>query len=512
MGLGIVNMDFQYSPVFSCQVSSNTTESSATLLITTQTTSPNNQLYIMYLATDHDFFGVFMPGPLITYMLNQGSPDTVTQTFPFNFKSQVANSQVANIRVSVYLTGISSSSELVSNGYPTNHTNFFLAARVLNSANYEIDVTVSSQYGDISISQVEYTIIYFDITLMQGHRYLMDKGDVTLQNFGGTADQSSKSITLTALPTNSSFSGLSLFYGISGLECKQGATIALSASNQLYQRPNSNTSEFILTMYTFKLTLMLAAEYNFVQYASLNCGLPGANCDGSCLTSPEPHYVLNGVCNYCQSSCLTCNVSNSNSRCDSCDATRYLSSSSGLCLCNPGYYDSQTSNVCSSCFPCLTCSQKGICNDCDSSVHLVLNTILDSCQCAPGFSPNYLNATTVLNSSLPCLSCPPNCLYCLNTSFCLACNTLTYLNSRGECLPVCNSDQRFDSASASCSASSSSMFDQAGRLGFEWSYTAVQSQLEILLTFSQPDTLFYYYESGNGYSAANGSFGSGSGQ
>lgn len=66
VGLGIVNMDFQYSPVFSCQVSSNTTESSATLLITTQTTSTTNQLYIMYLATDHDFFGVFMPGPLST--------------------------------------------------------------------------------------------------------------------------------------------------------------------------------------------------------------------------------------------------------------------------------------------------------------------------------------------------------------------------------------------------------------------------------------------------------------
>lgn len=43
-------------------------------------------------------------------MLNQGTPDQVTQTFPFNFKSQVANSQVSNIRVSVYLTGITSSS------------------------------------------------------------------------------------------------------------------------------------------------------------------------------------------------------------------------------------------------------------------------------------------------------------------------------------------------------------------------------------------------------------------
>lgn len=54
------------------------------------------------------------------------------------------------------------------------------------------------------------------------------------------------------------------------------------------------------------------------------------------------------------------------------------------------------------------------------------------------------------------------------------------------------------------------MYDQSGRLGFEWSYSAVQSQLVILLTFSQPDTLFYYYENGNGYGAANGSFGNGS--
>ena len=52
---------------------------------------------------------------------------------------------------------------------------------------------------------------------MQNFRYLIDKGDVTLQNFGGTSDSTSKSITLKPLPYNSQFSNLMIFYGISGL-------------------------------------------------------------------------------------------------------------------------------------------------------------------------------------------------------------------------------------------------------------------------------------------------------
>lgn len=88
-------------------------------------------------------------------MLNQGVPGEITQTFTFNFKQQVStNSQVSNIRIAVFLTGITSASELVSNGYPTNHTYFLLSAKILSASNYEIDVTVNSNYGDISISQV----------------------------------------------------------------------------------------------------------------------------------------------------------------------------------------------------------------------------------------------------------------------------------------------------------------------------------------------------------------------
>lgn len=219
-------------------------------------------------------------------------------------------------------------------------------------------------------------------------------------------------------------------------------------------------------MQTWQLTLMQSASYNFIQYESLKCGLPGANCDGSCLTSSKPHYVVNGICNFCQTSCLTCNVSNSNTKCDSCDATRTLSNSTGLCVCLPGFYDSFQSNVCSDCFPCLTCNLKGVCLTCDASKNMVLNAILASCECAPGFYNNYvvsqtnLTQASTLNKTLPCLHCPENCLYCLNATFCLACNTKTYLNSSGVCLYICTENQKYDSQGNACAFTSNNMFDQ----------------------------------------------------
>lgn len=80
-----------------------------------------------------------------------------------------------------------------------------MASKIISSSNYQIQVSVQSTYGDISISQIEYTVIYFDITFMQNFRYLMDKGVVSLTNFGGTSDSSSQSITLAGLPYNSNF-------------------------------------------------------------------------------------------------------------------------------------------------------------------------------------------------------------------------------------------------------------------------------------------------------------------
>lgn len=79
----------------------------------------------------------------------------MVQSFTFNFKEQIAaNSNQNNIKISVYMTGLVSTSELVINGYPTNHTYFNMRAEVLSSTNYKITIEAQSTYGDITISKV----------------------------------------------------------------------------------------------------------------------------------------------------------------------------------------------------------------------------------------------------------------------------------------------------------------------------------------------------------------------
>jgi len=55
-------MDFEYSPTFSCTVDNSTTATSAVLVVTTTNSGSNNQLYLMYMATDHSALGIYMPG------------------------------------------------------------------------------------------------------------------------------------------------------------------------------------------------------------------------------------------------------------------------------------------------------------------------------------------------------------------------------------------------------------------------------------------------------------------
>lgn len=61
LGLAVYTMDFEYSPTFSCTVNS-TTPTSAVLQVATSNTGTNNQLYLMYMATDHPSLGIYMPG------------------------------------------------------------------------------------------------------------------------------------------------------------------------------------------------------------------------------------------------------------------------------------------------------------------------------------------------------------------------------------------------------------------------------------------------------------------
>jgi hypothetical protein len=75
---------------------------------------------------------------------------------------------------------------------------------------YNITVSVESMFGDITIQQVEYTVVYFDQSLMNSTttgnaRYLMGAGGAEFNQFGGTASVSSQSQTLASLPSDSSF-------------------------------------------------------------------------------------------------------------------------------------------------------------------------------------------------------------------------------------------------------------------------------------------------------------------
>ena len=76
---------------------------------------------------------------------------------------------------------------------------------------------------------------------------------------------------------------------------------------------------------------------------------------------------------------------------------------------------------------------------------MVINSVSSTCECTLGYFSNYLNGTTTLNQSQPCLTCPEHCLICLNASFCLACDLQTYLTA-GTCFALCSSSQTFESS------------------------------------------------------------------
>jgi len=181
------------------------------------------------------------------------------------------------------------------------------------------------------------------------------------------------------LPNNPSYQSNTIFYGISSLDCSRGASITVSAYPTVYN--NSKGDQFILNAQTWKLSFIALADYSFLQYMTLKCDLPGANCDNKCQNSTTPHFILNGACSYCQYTCLTCNVSNSASVCDSCDITRVLNTLTKKCDCKSGYFDPYQNNyTCKSCYPCATCSNSNqVCLTCYTNLHMIKNSVLSSC-------------------------------------------------------------------------------------------------------------------------------------
>ena len=104
-------------------------------------------------------------------------------------------------------------------------------------------------FGDITIAQLEYTVVYFDINVINNingpnARYLIDSGMADYVAFGGTAQPSTQATTLAQLSNNGDFEGDFIFYGISAIKCAGGPSIVLSGYPTLYN--NTNSLQFIL--------------------------------------------------------------------------------------------------------------------------------------------------------------------------------------------------------------------------------------------------------------------------
>ena len=61
---------------------------------------------------------------LDTFDLSLPNREKSAQNFDFNFKEEISKlaSNYSDISVSVYLTGVSTTSEMTNNGFPTNRT------------------------------------------------------------------------------------------------------------------------------------------------------------------------------------------------------------------------------------------------------------------------------------------------------------------------------------------------------------------------------------------------------
>jgi len=298
------------------------------------------------------------------------------QSFDFNFKEEIsANAKTSSdLSVSVYLTGLSTTSEMTTNGFATNRTSVNLRI-ILSSINfYSIEVSINSDYTEVLIDWVMCTVVYFIPSVMINNNYQMNSGVATSRAYGGTLAAVSQSIDLLPLAPNDKFENLKFFFGISNIDCKDGENIALLGVENYFTGTN-NTMRLLLSMQTWKLTFILSSSFNYIQYNSLKCSLPGANCINTCSKDSKPYFIVSNVCSYCHYSCLTCNVSNTDNKCDTCDTTRTLNPKTNLCDCKPQFYDTRDNYTCADCFPCGTCEKINTCTTCLDNQHMILNSV-----------------------------------------------------------------------------------------------------------------------------------------
>lgn len=76
----------------------------------------------------------------------------------------------------------------------------------------------------------------------------MNSGVVSLKAYGGTVMPVSQSVDLLPLALNNRFENLKFFFGISRIECKDGASVTLLGVEKYYTSPQDNSVRLLLQM------------------------------------------------------------------------------------------------------------------------------------------------------------------------------------------------------------------------------------------------------------------------
>ena len=206
---------------------------------------------------------------------------------------------------------------MTTNGYPTNRTSVNLRIITSSTKFYTIEISINKDYTDVLIDWVMCTVVYFIPNVMVENRYQINSAIATLRAYGGTLTAVTQSIDLLPLVSNEKFEDLKFFFGISNIDCKDGENIAILGVEK-YFTGSDGSMRLLIQMQTWKLTFMLGSSFNYIQYNTLKCSEPGANCNSTCSKDSRPYFVVSNNCQYCHYSCLTCNVSNTDKFCDTC--------------------------------------------------------------------------------------------------------------------------------------------------------------------------------------------------
>ncbi|EAR90508.3 zinc finger lsd1 subclass family protein (macronuclear) [Tetrahymena thermophila SB210] len=171
-----------------------------------------------------------------------------------------------------------------------------------------------------------------------------------------------------------------------------------------------------------------------------------------CITNcPVRFYnnTQNNQCFQCDSSCYTCNGSASNN-CLSCELQRYFDPQSNKCLisCNSNQYPDVSSNLCKVCdSSCLTCngSQSSNCTSCRQGLFLQNN------QCKQICNGSYFGESVTKT----CQACDQSCKTCdgPNSNNCLSCQAPKFYQQTSKiCVSQCNQNQFQDTNNQICSS------------------------------------------------------------